>query len=378
MNDRGRLFLFYGDDEYNRSAAAQTFVDRLVPPERQTLELEIIDGAVETAAEAEAALKRCAAAVLTPGFLGAARVVWLREAVFLHDSRAGRAENVKAALADLVALLKEPGPGNNVLVISAAEVDGRTAFFRFFSERGQTQEFTVQKKQFLQEREAHARLAKALQREGLRATAGVQEAFLRRVGCDARQIEMEVEKLSVGLGPRRELTEEDVQLLASPTRDAPAWDLADALGNRDLPAAIGRLRDLLAQKESPGYLAGVLLGRVRELLAYREAVDRGWLRRTRKFGREVYVWGDMPAEAEQLLDDAFKKSPRAANEYRVSLLAKQALCYSGDELRRAHAYWLRTYERMVSGGADEAVLLEMALVRTVAAQKKHVTEGKQN
>jgi DNA polymerase III delta subunit len=146
-----------------------------------------------------------------------------------------------------------------------------------------------------------------------------------------------------------------------------SWDLADAVGNRDLAGTLKVLRQLLFQGENEVGLIISLENRFRDLLMYREALDRKWLSVS---GEEPWLkveWRQSPDV------DAFAtslvKDPRAVNTYRAGKLVAQAKRYSRQELIRCQALTLSAHETIVSSTSAKELMLEFLLIKLLGAAR---------
>jgi DNA polymerase III delta subunit len=272
------VHLVWGNDEYFVREHAQKLVNELCPPANQALALEVIDGDCDTIDPALAIIAQCLEGIRTVGFMGMTKVVWLRNATFFYDGKPGMYADVKKAVVALTDEIKQGLPPGQYLVISAMKVDRRSAFYKACQARGRVEEHSISDKSYEADRQAAELLAGVLAREKLVVNDAVQDLLLQRIGTDSRQIIQEISKLSVYLGARREVREDDVRAVVCASREAAAWDLTDAVGRRDLPAALHCLRQLASQKAPPIMLVVMLQNRFRELIVLRECLDRRWLR----------------------------------------------------------------------------------------------------
>jgi DNA polymerase-3 subunit delta len=357
--------LIFGEDEYLVSSKAKKTVESLLPPDERTLGLEVIDGAADSVDAAVELLGRCREALLTPGFLATRKVVWLRDATFLAETPLGRSETVKSRLDELSAMIREGLPPNQVFLITARRVGKRLAFYKACKECGEISEYAVPDKEYLAERRAGEYLVRILKRSGLRMDGDVRQAFLETVGTDTRQMVGEVEKLAVFLGEREDAGLEDIRAVTSATRASLAWDLADAFGCRELSRALMLVRRLLAQKESPVGLAIGLQNRIRDLMVYRTALDRGWVKQGGR-SRGAMEWGAVPRETERVFTESMARDPRATHPYRVGVLARQARRFSAAELRRCLTEAVEAHLRLVSRSVPEGIVLELLLIRMLS------------
>ncbi len=365
------LYLIYGGDDYLVSAKARDIIDRLLTPDERTLSLETIDGAAETIDVALEALGQCLQAVMTLGFLGSRKVVWFKDVTFLADNRTGRSEAVKARLGQLTDAIKAGLPDGTTLVVTAPAVDKRYAFFKACKSTGEITEFAVSDKAYLNEKEADQRLRELASKAGLRMDDDVRSAFLARVGTETRAIANELEKLAVYAGDRAEIALADIEAVTSAAREAVAWDLADAVGGRNLRRALSLLRQLRFQRVSPIALIAGLESRVRDLIVYREGLDKGWLRAGGDHrGRPSAAWGGVPPEVETAFGEHFGRDPRSAHPYRVRVLAGQARRFSMRELRTCLRAVTRAHEKLVSSSVPPEIILELLLISMLGKRRK--------
>jgi len=367
------VYLISGDDEFLVAQKSKQVIDELVPLEERALGLETIEGKADTVAEAVSAVARCREAVMTMGFFGGRKVTWFRDVNFLSDTVVGRSESVKEAVADLAALIKEGFPEGQILVVSAVKADKRYAFYKACKAAGEVHEFTVPDKAYLAERQAGDVLGGVLEQAGLQMSRDVKAAFIEKVGFDTRRIVGEVDKLAVYLGKRKRVESADLEAVTSASRGSLAWDLADAFGKRQLPRALGILRQLLFQKESPIGLIIGLESRIRDLIVYREALDNRWLEEKRGYGgRPTLGWGDVPPEVDEMLSEGFAKDPRSTHPFRIGLLAQQAANFSASELEECRRAATEAHVELVSSAVPQPMILELLLIRMLSKQRKPV------
>jgi len=355
------VHLIHGGDEYLVTAKAKNLAEKLVPVEQRALGLEVVEGAATTVEEAVRAIVQCLEALCTVGLFGGSKVVWLRDAAFLSDAPPGKSDAVKSRVDELAQLIKAGLSEGQVLIVSAPKVDKRFAFYKACVANGEVQEFAVSDKAYANEKTARERLQTMLRKRGLRMAEAAVSAFMEKVGTDTRQLVNEVEKLTVFLGEEKTVTVRDVEAVTSASRGAIAWDLADSVGERDLSRAVKVVRQLLFQKESPIRLVSSIGGRIRELIVYREAMDKGWLQVQRQ-GRGMSVqWAKLPAEAESALK-AMPRNPRDVHPFRAGKLAEQAALFTAGKLRKCQAAVMEAHGKLVTTALPKPTILELLLV----------------
>ena len=363
MSNQKQVYLYLGDDDYPMGEAARSLIAKLVPPADQAFGLEIIEGRADSEAEALLTIKRCREALVTPGFMMTrGKVIWWRAVTFTAEIQLAANESVKAAMKDLAAVLEEGHAGDATLVVTSPGMDKRSAFYKLVSSRFEVREFMLPEKAYQLEQHGRGVILQRLKEQGITADADAVELMLERVGVDSRQIAMEIEKVCLYIGARRHATVRDVQAVVSSSLTAVMWDLQDAVGERRLAGALEVLRDLLASRESPIRIMSSLSGRMRDLMLYREALDRGWLR-SRGGGVE---WTGVPEAVEAVLASCFKRDPRTVHPFVVGKMAKQAQGYTMAALRRNQGLLMEAYEDLVSSPVPQQTILELMLIRVMA------------
>lgn len=355
------MFLIHGGDDFRVKAAARQRVDALCPPAEQAFGLEIINGTVDNADGAQLALRNCLGALRTPSFLGGRKVVWLQDANFFADTNTIKGEALKEARDAFALELKKGIAAGFALVISAGKVDGRTAFAKVCKDIAAVESFEVPERSYQQEKPALEWAGECFRKAGLRVSGDMLKTFVDRAGYDTRQIVTEVEKLSLYLGTRKEVQAEDIRLLVAPARESENWDLADAVGLRQISKALTILRQLQFQGEDAVGLIMGLESRWRELIILRGCLDRGWLKISSSGWKTDAYWQNAP-DVEAMLGN-LDKDPRKTHPFRTAKLAEQAQKFSAAELQRALVETIAVHEQIVSGTSDADTLLELLLIK---------------
>jgi len=142
-------------------------------------------------------------------------------------------------------------------------------------------------------RTLRALTSELLSEAGLAGTAAVVAPLIEAAGGNTLLLSQEVEKLSLWKGER--LPARWRELLSSSS--GPAYAYLDAVGSREIPAALAELRRLLAAGGNPSLLFFSLVGHVRALLAALAASEDGrepagppWLVRRRL--DQARRWGE--------------------------------------------------------------------------------------
>jgi DNA polymerase-3 subunit delta len=303
-------------------------------------------------------------------FFGSGKVVWLKDCNFLGDERTASAADVTESLASLAQELKEFPFDNVRLLISAGKVDKRKVFYKTLDKLGKVELFeglSVDNKDWAEQAETWARKALVTRQKDISDEA--LSELINRVGPNARQLDNEVEKLSLYVGARKEIEFADVDAICIRNKMARAFALGDALGDRDLPLLLRRLDEELweakldPKKSEIGVLYG-LISKVRAMLLLKEMLREGWIKPGMDFGGFKAQLATVPADR---LPEDRRFNPLAINPYVLYKALPQVKRYSPGELVRAMELLFQCNHRLVTSGLDESLVLQQTLVQIVGS-----------
>ncbi|HKI70439.1 MAG TPA: DNA polymerase III subunit delta [Verrucomicrobiae bacterium] len=359
--------LIFGEDEFTVKERAKQLYQQWTG-DLGGMDHEIIDAAAGNSGEALKALTRLREALQTLPFFGSGKVVWFQNCNFLADERTANSQAVTEALGELTQELKSFDWQNVRLLISAGKVDKRKTFFKTLEKIGEVENFagwSVDDRDWADRAETWAHKAVKSRQKEISEEALAE--LINRIGPNTRQLDSEVEKLSLFVGDRKEISLADVTTICTRNKTARAFALGDALGDRDLPRLLQRLDEELwevrskSQKSEIGLLYG-LISKVRAMLLLKEMLREGWIRPEMDYNRFKAQLGRVPAE--QLPADK-RYNPLAINPYVLYKALPQAKRYSQAELVRAMDLLLQCNRRLVSSGLDEALVIQQTLVQIV-------------
>jgi DNA polymerase-3 subunit delta len=365
------LVFIYGDDEFVVKQRAKARYGQWCA-EAGGLDHEIIDAQVSHSGEALKVLARLREALQTLPFFGSAKVIWLQQCNFLGDERAAAAQAVTEDLASLADELKRFTWENARLLISAGKVDKRKTFYKTLEKLGTVEShaaWSMDDKDWVYEAEALAR--RALEERHVEIAPEALAELVSYVGPNRRQLANEVEKLSLYVSAGSEIGPEQVRAIVTRNKQARAFALGDALGERDLPKLLRRLDEELwavkldPQKSEIGLLYG-LITKVRAMLFLKEMIREGWIKPVPDYGRFKAQLERVPAE--QLPEDK-RFNPLALNPFVLYKALDHARRYTSEELVRAMQLLLECNQRLIFSGLDEALVLQQTLVQIVRGEK---------
>jgi DNA polymerase-3 subunit delta len=362
------VLLVCGDDDFGVKERARE-VFRQWSAEIGGLDHEMIDATVSNSSEALAALSKLRAALQTLPFFGSGKVIWLQSCNFLGEEHAAEAQAVTENLSDLAQELKAFSWQDVRLLVSAGKVDKRKTFYKTLEKIGSVELFagwSAENRDWVDQAESLAlRILGQLGKE----ISG--EALARLVACTGphpRALRNEIEKLFLYAGARARIDTADVEAIVTRHKQARAFALGDALGERDLPRVLRCLdEELWAMRRDPhhseiGLLYG-LISKVRSLILVTEMLARKWIRPENDFSRFKGQLARIPAEAPP---EDKKFNPLAINPYVLFRALGQAPNYTQAELIAAMDLLLECNRQLVSRSLDPALVLQQALVRILS------------
>ena len=364
------LVLFCGDDEFAVKQHAKELYQQWCQ-QLGGMDHEIIEGTAANGGDALRIIGRLREALQTLPFFGSGKTVWLRDCNFLGEERAASAQAVTEALVELGEELKTFAWRSVRLIISAGRVDKRKSFYKTLDKLGRVEAYlawSVDDKDWVGRAEGAAMNGFRARHKDISDEALGE--LVSRVGPHARQLETEVEKLSLYVGDRPRVEFADVSAICSRNKSARAFALGDALGDRNLPQLLRRLDEELWEmkfdkgRSEIGLLYG-LIGKVRAMLLLKEMLNEGWIKPEVDYNRFKTQLERVPAD-QVPADKRF--NPLVLNPYILYKALPQAKKYSQKELIRAMDLLLKCNLRLVSSGLDEALVLQQTLVQIVTPQ----------
>src|SRR6185503_18628214 len=211
---------------------------------------EILAARVNNVDEALGALAKLREALNTLPFFGSAKAIWLQDCNFLGEERTASSATVTNALAELAEELKAFSWQGVRLLVSAGKVDKRRVFYKTLEKLGQVESFeawSLEDKDWVLQAETAS--SRALRARKKTIDDNALASLVNNVGPHAQQLASEVEKLSLYVGERAAITVEDVAAVVTRNKQARAFAVADALGDRDLPRLLRTLDEELWQMQ---------------------------------------------------------------------------------------------------------------------------------
>lgn len=309
--------------------------------------LETIDSLNSTNEDLQLAdLREADASFSTPPFLEPRKVTWWKNVHFLPQSGGkGASAAVKAGLEKFAKKLASGRlPENQHFILSGPRLLMTSIVAKTLKAAAEVVSLSSGKP-WEAARAAAGRVEEAARDMNLKFERGALEAFVARVGVDARSLMSELGKMRDYLGPENHtVTAADVAEVTSQGVgvDPAPWAITDAVGSRDIDAALMALRAFEGDGGFPVFMTTVLEKFFRQMAEQKDA---------QAHGREAAATEGM--------------SPWAVKKQK-GFLEKWSLL----ELRSAWHRFMSLREKAVSSSGSTEILVTTELVRVMRPHRR--------
>jgi DNA polymerase III subunit delta len=277
------VYFYWGDDDFRLQQAVKQLREKVLDPTWASFNFDRIGA--EQADGLMVALNQ----VMSPGFGGAARLVWL------VNTSLGQRSNDEI-LAELSRTLPHIPAESHLLLTSNSKPDGRSKAVKLLQQYGEVREFALIPTWKTEDLLKNVR--QMAQQAGVKLSADAQELLTEAVANDTRQLLMELEKLQL-FAQGRELSAAEVGRLVT-TSHQNSLQLATVIRQGDTPQALGLVADLIRQNEAPLRIIASL---------------------TRQF--RTWMWVKLLSEAGERDPQVIAKAAEIGNPKRVYFLQKE-------------------------------------------------------
>lgn len=360
-------WLIWGDDDYSVKTRARSLFSQWCD-EAGNLDQEIIDASASNAGEALAVINRFLEALQSLPFFGSLKLIWLKNCNFLGDDRTAAASAVTEKLGLLAESIKNMPQSGVRILISAGKVDRRRTWYKTLESNASIESFpgiSISDRDWAARTEVWAsKRIKALQKN---ITPEALSQLVAWIGPDLGHLNNEIEKIFLYSGKRTQIDLTDIEAVVTHQKQARAFALGDALGNRDLPRALKALDEELwelqigSQKSEIGLLYG-LISKVRILLLLKEMIREGLVRPETDYNRFKSQLEKI--QTDQLPSDK-RFNPLASNPYILFRALPQTRRFTQAELLHAMDLLLECNYQLISSDLDEALALQHTLIQII-------------
>ena len=300
--------------------------------------LEVIDSMNSSNADLQLKdIREADASFSTPPFLDPKKVTWWKNVHFLPGGgKKGASEEVKEALEKFAKKLSEsPLQENQHFILSGPHLLKTSVFAKTLATAAEMVVFAAEKP-WEAAKNAAVRVIDLAKEMGLSFAPGVAEKFVSVVGTDTRSLMSELGKMRDYLGNEKPTS--DAAAVAEITSqgfgvEPVVWDVTDAIGKRDLNAALEAMRKFELENGFAVFMTGIIEKFFRQLIDVKNGKTEG------------------------MNPYALRKNEGFLRNWSLA------------ELRAARARFLMLREKVVSGTTSGDVLVVSTLVRVM---RRHV------
>ena len=234
------VYFLSGEDEYSREEAVSCIVDAVVDPSDQAFSLDLLNG---ESTDASTVLTLSA----TVPMLTEKRVVVVRS--FQRLPQKDRESVISYA---------ENPSKTTCLILTTPKVDLKTKLYARLNAAAESVVFYP----LNPDRDSGRILAWLRRRaegKNKRLSGNAADSLMEHIGGDLGDLAREMEKLTVYVGTRESIDASDVEAVMGASRTGTVFDLAEAIGRKDLAGAYLSLDRALSAGEPPQALIAILV-----------------------------------------------------------------------------------------------------------------------
>lgn len=361
------LFAIIGNDEGLVRERALHLYNRLTGGVDDGFTHEIIDGNAENSDAAFEICRRVAQALQTLPMFGGDKVVWLRNANFFADTITGRSQRTEEGVELLRKAIESGLPSGVQCILSASEFDKRRSFWKFLDTNAQLElcDGVDTSRDDWQDQAARLTLQRAADLN-LRFERDALELFVMLAGAQSRQIDNELEKLDLFLGPDRRMVQaDDVRAMVPLSRDAVVFEIGLAIQRGNPQLAIRLIDEQLASGESAvGIMRAAIINVVRNLFLARLIIDT-FKAQTNSYNAFASAINRVPEPDRNWLPQ--KKDGSGVSVFPIYMAANYATQFSIEGLRRVLEVTHLADKALVTTGLDARMVLHRVIAEITSA-----------
>ncbi len=304
------LYYLYGEEQYLVDRGVRRLLELVVAPDTRDFNFTVFYGN-------ECKVEEIVEAAQTFPMFADRRVVLVKKGSDLPA----------AALEVLIGYVAAPSP-STCLIFQAEKADLRKKFFTEFKKSGELVEF---KRPY--ENQLGSFIAEEAAGRGKKVEPAAAALLSYLVGTNLQELASQLEKVTTFVGERSTIRIDDIREIVSDTKVDSVFELANALGERDLGRCLRCLHTILRDGEAPLMVLAVLTRHFRQLWLVRELLDKK--ETPQEIGRRTGI-----------------------HPYFLKAMVGQARKYRLAEFRQVFERLFATDLALKSGGGKPALLME--------------------
>ncbi len=279
------VYLLTGEEVYLRSQYRKKLREALLDPE-DTMNGAVFEGKGISPGEVIDLAE-------TMPFFAERRVIEISDSGFFKQA--------SPELSDYIAQI----PQSTCIIFNETEVDKRGKLYKAVKKAGRVVEFQRQ-----DEKTLVRWILGILKKEGKSIREGTLYVFLGRTGSDMEHISKELEKLICYTIGRKEITDEDVEMVCADRVENRIFDMIQAITEQNQKKALELYADLLAMKEVPMRILRLITKQFHQLMVLKELTgrlsDRSEL--AKLIGVPPFALGKYQAQCKRFTKEQLKKA----------------------------------------------------------------------
>ncbi len=314
------LYLFYGEEEYVKEQALFQLTKTVVSQDMAALNHQVVDGSTVTADDIIYACE-------TLPFMAEKRLVVVKDLPALLGAKTSFDENkLKSYLCRL--------PSTTCLVFyCTGQINKRKSLYNGIQKSGLVVEF-----QLLKQNEISGWVVNNLRRTGKQISASALRHFINIAGNRLEKIHTELNKLLDYTGDNKYITEEDIDMVVSPSVEYTIFQLVEAVGTMNVEQALYYFDRLLSDGENIFSILIMISRHIRIIFQCKGLSDKG------------------------LTADAIARKIDA-HPYTVKKCLQQSRYFTTNKLKTAMDECLKTDYGIKSGRVQPRIGVEMLIIK---------------
>lgn len=315
------LYYFYGDEDYLIDETIKLIINNSLDSSTKSFNLDVVDANSLSA-------KEFVALASSYPMMTEWRVVIVRDVNRYFISEANR---------EIMQRYFQNPSSTTVLVMVGNKPDGRTAVTKSLKENGILFEFKG-----LWENQIPTWIKKHVEVFGKKITNEGAELLAQYAGNSMREIHTELEKLSIYVGDKSTIGEEDINALVGVSKVYNIFALQKAVGEKDISKSMIILENMLDNGESP---LGIIV-----MLA--------------KYFQKLWILKGTQFQSDAEIANVFSISPFFVREYRSA-----AENYKIPEVENIFSVLLEADEALKTSASEERMAMTLLLYKIMKSQR---------
>ena len=358
-----------GEDEFGIERKALDVLGQWEFTNEDDVEFTTIDGRVSNASEAREKLSKFLLEIQTLPFFTPSKIVFLKKTNFLGEDRTSSSKDVSDFVGGIPEELKKLKGSNIKILWTSGKVDKRKSFYKAIGKVAHAESidgWNSRSRNWQNEARRFIKNEFNLHKKSISPKA--IDFLVEFGGANPRQLCQEIEKISLYAGDENsDIDIKTIRKVAIRTKEAEAFVLAEALGNRDLKSVLHLLDKeiaTLATNKSKSIIAILysLISKARALLFSEALIKTPFFRPGLSYSGFKSALDSMP---EAMLSPEAKYNPQNMPAYGLYLAYQQVGNYTNMELKQMLKVLLETNIQLVTSSGDSLILLQNNLIKII-------------